>query len=155
MQAPRVPVLVVILGHRDLDVLRPDADGGQPGHDMPVQRALQFNRVRAHHEHLDQDQVLPVHPAVARVEAQLALLPRPEDLELVVGRDRQRVDERLVDLGADRGPLLLEEGTGQVDLDEGHDVLRFGSKFSKSSIVFSEVYRSLCDVRVPRQRPLT
>src|SRR5690348_2610305 len=68
VQSARIPVLVVVLRHRDLDVLGPDTDPGQPGHDTPVQLALQLHRVPAHHEHLDDDEAAPVHAAVAGIE---------------------------------------------------------------------------------------
>jgi hypothetical protein len=70
-----------------------------------------------HHQDLDDDQAPPAHAAVARIEDELAGVPGPEDLELVVGGNLQRVDERLVDLLADLGSLLLEEWPGQIDLD--------------------------------------
>jgi len=85
VQAAGVPVLVVVLGAADLDVLAPDADGRQPLHDVPVELALLLDGVPVHHQDLDDDQAPPVHAAVARVEDELVGVPGAEDLELVVG----------------------------------------------------------------------
>src|SRR5512135_547401 len=116
------PVFLGDLDEVDEDVLRPNPRLlGEVSHDRLIKVLLLLERPAGGHRDLDEhDAVAPRDAEVVPVEDEPALRAAVEDLEAVLRRDPDRLDERPVDAVADRGELLRGAAVEDVDADERH-----------------------------------
>ena len=106
----REPVAAFILSHGDEHVVLLDANRLDLVDDVPIHTLLIVGRVDASQQDLDEDDVRSVGIRKCLRVDEFAWFVEPEDLEEVVSRHLEAVDEALMDGGAEVGLTGSERG---------------------------------------------